>query len=211
MQTVAFCERDLFCRKVLRKHWPVVPIYDDVAEVSIDRLECDGIGRPDLVCGGFPCQPFSNASAGKRKGQDDHRYLWPEMLRIIEETRPSWVLAENVTGFIRMGLEQVVSDLEARGYPCWSFVIPACAIGQNHRRDRVWSLAHADSDRQPGSAIDAETPVVSAWRCEPGGMGRKDGVSNRMDRNRLKALGNAVVPQIPEIIGRAIVQCSRSF
>ena len=101
--------------------------------------------RIDLVCGGFPCQPFSNA--GKRRGKDDDRFLWPEMLRIINETNAHWVIGENVNGFISMGFDQAVSDLETSGYEVEAFVIPAVAVGAEHRRDRIWIVANSEGKR----------------------------------------------------------------
>ena len=136
-ETVAFCEIDPYCRKVLKKHWPEVPIFEDIRKLNGD--EVDDIG---LICGGYPCQPFS--CAGKREGKNDDRHLWPEMYRIIKAIRPRWVIAENVAGHISMGLDTVLSDLEAEGYTCWTFVIPACAVDAKHRRDRVWIVANAN-------------------------------------------------------------------
>lgn len=139
MRTVAFCEIEPYCRAVLRKHWPGVPIYDDIRTLTADRLANDGIGV-DVICGGFPCQPFSQA--GKRLGQEDHRFLWPEYLRLIEELRPTWVIGENVVGLINMGLDSIIDDLEGIGYPSRTFDIPACAVGAPHERRRVWIVAN---------------------------------------------------------------------
>jgi DNA (cytosine-5)-methyltransferase 1 len=140
IKTVAFCEIDPFCQKVLKKHWPDVPIFDDIT-----RLRGDDIGTADIITGGFPCQPFS--CAGKRRGKEDDRYLWPEMLRVISEARPAWVIGENVAGFIGMGLDDCVSDLENQGYEVQAFVIPACAVNAPHRRDRVWIVANRSNTR----------------------------------------------------------------
>jgi DNA (cytosine-5)-methyltransferase 1 len=271
MATAAFCEIDPYCRRVLAKHWPDVPIHEDIR-----TLPTDGLGRIDLVSGGYPCQPFSQA--GKRGGAEDDRHLWPEMHRIVATVRPRWVVAENVAGHISMGLDQVLSDLEGEGYTCWPVVVPACAVDAPHRRDRVWIVAalddaHADGKRphrtgvvefgeiepadrevgEPGSVrevlADVGNPDVGAagdvadagqpglqigqgqgpgrpgqdagaaaigsgdvpparWLPEPD-VGRvAHGIPKRVDR--LKSLGNAVVPQIPEMIGRAIMATERN-
>lgn len=153
MRTVAFCERDEYCRAVLRKHWPGVPCFDDIHTLDADRL--GGIGRIDLVCGGFPCQPFS--VAGKQRAQEDDRHLWPEMRRVIALTRPAWVIGENVAGLIPLALDDVLADLETLGYTSRALVIPACAVDAKHRRDRVWIIARdANIDRQSAGAINAE-------------------------------------------------------
>jgi DNA (cytosine-5)-methyltransferase 1 len=142
MHTVAFCERDEYCRAVLRKHWPDVPCFDDIHTIDADGL--DRLGRIDLVCGGFPCQPFS--VAGEQKGKADDRHLWPEMCRVIALARPAWVIGENVAGLIAMALDDVLADLEGLGYTARTFVIPAAAVGAPHRRDRLWIVA-TNTDR----------------------------------------------------------------
>ena len=229
-RTVAFCEREPFCQAVLRKHWPDTPIYDDVRTIPTDEL-----GGIDLICGGFPCQPWS--IAGQQRGAEDDRDLWPAMARLIAELRPRWVIGENVRGFVNepMGLQRSLSDLESLEYEATAFVIPACAVDAPHRRDRVWIVANADGQRcgasrsgetQTGAATspittgEQSSPVADAgteteraseghtsecdgWIIEPS-VGRvAHGVPNRVDR--LKALGNAVVPQVVEQIGRAIM------
>lgn len=170
---VGFCEIDPFCRQVLRKNFEGVRIYGDIRGLTAERLaadtasvRCDSefnqgegvqprnvprreIGTStqsqiDLLTGGFPCQPFS--TAGKRKGTEDDRFLWPEMLRVIREVKPRWVLGENVAGIIEMALGQVCSDLESLDYEVQCFVIPACAVNAPHRRDRVWIVAHSKSE-----------------------------------------------------------------
>jgi DNA (cytosine-5)-methyltransferase 1 len=153
MRTVAFCERDEYCRAVLRKHWPDIPCIHD-----IHAIDADGLGRLgpiDIVCGGFPCQPFS--VAGKQRAQDDDRHLWPQMRRVIALARPTWIIGENVTGLIPLALDDVLLDLENLGYATRTFVIPAVAVDARHRRDRVWIVArdtHIDS--KPVGAIHAE-------------------------------------------------------
>ena len=147
MQTVAFCETDPFCCKVLAKHWPDIPIHNDIRTLDGRQYR----GTVELVCGGFPCQPFS--VAGKRTGTSDDRSLWPEMFRIIREVQPTWVIGENVPGIISMELDQVLFDLESAGYACQTFDIPACGVDAHHIRHRVWIVAHAHSG---GVRIGAE-------------------------------------------------------
>ncbi len=139
--TIAMCEIDEFCQSVLKYHFPNVELYGDIraTDFTVYRGQCD------VITGGFPCQPFS--IAGKRKGTADNRFLWPEMLRAISEIKPSWVIAENVYGLVtqQKGLvfERVLTDLEALGYEAQTFIVPACAKGAPHRRDRVWVIGHA--------------------------------------------------------------------
>jgi DNA (cytosine-5)-methyltransferase 1 len=157
MHTVAFCERDEYCRAVLRKHWPDVPCFDDIHTIDADGLA--RLGRIDLVCGGFPCQPFS--VAGKQKGKEDDRHLWPQMCRVIALARPTWVIGENVAGLIAMALDDVLADLENLGYTARTFVIPAAAVGAPHRRDRLWIVATNTNGKQheSGSHADERTPA----------------------------------------------------
>ena len=256
-KTVAFCETEEFPQKILRKHWPDVPIHEDIR--TLDGSEINA----DVITGGYPCQPFSKA--GKRRGTEDDHYLWPEMLRLIKEVRPTWVISENVTGHVRLGLDQVLSDLEGEGYATRTFIIPACGVNAPHRRDRLWLTSkkhdtnpiskrlhreekHKQRDTEPldreigdagqvcevlaqqgNSGIRSSSNVAYAdgngrnkarervtktgskgairnswWEIEPS-VGRvAHGVPRRVDR--LKGLGNAVVPQIPEILGRAILE-----
>ena len=254
-RTVAFCEREPFCQAVLKKHWPKVPIYDDVKTIPTNRL-----GRIDLICGGFPCQPWSQA--GEQRGAEDDRDLWPEMLRVIEAVQAEWIIGENVRGFVNnpMGLRRSLSDLESLGYQAVPFVIPACSVDAKHRRDRVWIIANnvansrrklrqaraeikgnvrgefedrssCNNDQRSGEDVadtdsfrrkrkwskrnddgpfglcGGETPrEKNFWLPEPD-VGRvAHGVPRRVDR--LKALGNAVVPQVVEQIGRAILKAA---
>src|SRR3990167_8646252 len=129
-------ERDPYCLAVLQRRFPNVRRFSDVRKVVKGGAE-----DVDLICGGFPCQPFSQA--GKRKGEEDDRYLWPEMLRVIREFRPQYVLGENVVGIVTMGLDRVLSDLEGEGYAVQPIIVPACAVDAKHRRDRVWIVGHA--------------------------------------------------------------------
>lgn len=274
-ETVAFCEIDLFCRRVLAKHWPKVKQYEDVRTLNADALQRDGIAV-DVICGGFPCQDIS--SAGKRAGLAGERSgLWAEYSRLIGELRPAFAIVENVSDLRARGLGDVLGDLAALGYDAVWESIPASAVGAPHRRDRLWVIAYtngrrlqeraqfdgktqqdpanghsrrrhvdglgdemADANRSPwGSARNAEPetciitfperapkprgrggdvadadreptkwtsiawPQRDPWGFEPD-VGR---VAPRLpgDVDRLRALGNAVVPQIPELIGRALL------
>ena len=269
METIGFCEIDPFCRKVLAKHWPDVTIHTDIRRLDGKDYK----GRAEIICGGFPCQPFSQA--GKRRGTEDDRHLWPEMLRIISEVRPTWVIGENVIGIVKMELDSILSDLEGEGYQTRAFIIPACGIDAPHKRDRVWIIAHANSEGESDGPINegprprqlelmadpnaglgavtqqavqagratiissskdvayseservqrlwssgeqkphtyggqklslcgSERPRPAYWEAEPG-MGRVvDGIPNRVDR--IKGLGNAVVPMVVEVIGNAIME-----
>ncbi|MFP7327904.1 DNA cytosine methyltransferase [Bacillus subtilis] len=150
IETVAFCEREPFCQKVLNKNFPGVPIFDDVRTLNRQLLEDKGVIEPggtiDIISGGFPCQPYS--IAGKRRGTEDDRDLWPEMFRIIKELRPTWVVGENVANFANMELDRTLFDLESAGYKGQSFIIPACAVDAKHRRDRTFVVAYSDSSRE---------------------------------------------------------------
>jgi DNA (cytosine-5)-methyltransferase 1 len=249
IETKAFCEIDPWARKVLNKNFPGIPIHNDVKTLSGKQYE--GI---DLITGGYPCQPFS--LAGKRCGENDDRHLWPEVFRIIKEARPRWALCENVAGHVTMGLDKVLSDLGSEGYTGEPIIIPACAKNAQHRRDRVWIIAHSGGARLQGGAredgageegqpiryspqLDTESissytssggrqgsrrPVESfnsakdqdreanqfeyelGWPDEPPVCRGINGVSRRMDANRLRGLGNAIVPQIAyEIINFMIL------
>jgi len=231
-KTVAFCERDKFCKSVLAKHWPNTRIFNDVRTLPTSELP-----RIELLHGGYPCQPFS--VAGRQKGHNDERHLWPAMFDIIRATRPAWIVAENVKGHIALGLDEVLRDLEGTGYAARPFVIPACAIGANHTRERVFVVANTAGDgrydsegcARPETADGNETQrtdeVSHLERCgrlrsalerrskEAWGRGIKpgirrvaDGVPNRVDR--LKSLGNAVVPAQAYPIFAAIAETYNS-
>lgn len=129
-------ELDDKCSDLLKKRFPKAKQYKDVKECGKQNLE-----SVDLICGGFPCQPFS--VAGKQDGSEDDRHLWPEMFRIIQELKPRWVIGENVTGIIKMALDDCLFDLESAGYTVQTFIIPACGAEAHHRRDRIWIVAHA--------------------------------------------------------------------
>lgn len=136
-ETVWFCEKDKFCQRVLRKHWPLVSIADDIKTFTYN-------GHVDLLTAGFPCQPFS--IAGKKKGKDDDRYLWPEVIRIGKKCRPTWMVLENVPGIIPM-LDSILEDLEREAYTWQALLIPASAVGAPHKRERLWIIAHHNSKR----------------------------------------------------------------
>lgn len=140
-ETVGQCEWADYQTKVLEKHWPNVPRWRDIRDVTAKSVQSMGIHSIDLISGGFPCQPFS--VAGKQRGKDDDRYLWPEMLRVIQELKPTWVLGENVPEIVNMALEQVCTDLENEGYEVQPFIIPAAGVGALHRRKRVFILGHS--------------------------------------------------------------------
>ena len=137
IDTVAFCEKDIFCQKVLARHWPDVPIFTDVYELRGDQFE--GI---DIVYGGFPCQPFS--VAGKQKGKDDARHLWPEVARLVGEIKPRWCFFENVPGILNIAADDVCADLERLGYEVGVWNFEAAAVGANHRRARIAFIAHLE-------------------------------------------------------------------
>ena len=221
IETVAFCEIDDFACKVLNKNFPGVPVHRDIRE--LDGSLYAGI---DLITGGYPCQPFS--TAGKRKGADDPRHLWPEMFRVIKQARPPWVVCENVAGHITMGLDAVLSDMESIGYAGQAVVIPACAKDAPHERKRVWIIFNANSPDAVGSRrpcgedfqiekrqasqgqqegyyrfVELESRAITPRGATYAGALRElDGIPNRVDRN--KALGNAIVPQVAYEILRCI-------
>ena len=152
IRTVGQCEWAEYPTKVLEKHWPGVPRWKDIRTLTKESFyERTGAGTVDVVSGGFPCQPFS--TAGKRRGREDDRYLWPEMVRVIQELRPAWVVGENVAGIVRMALPDILAELEACGYRTRTFLIPACAVGARHRRYRVAIVGHAEHHGLYASAV----------------------------------------------------------
>ena len=162
-RTVGFCDNEPYAQAVLKKHWPEVPCHKDIREVRGDLYA--GV---TLLTGGFPCQPFS--VAGKQRGKDDNRYLWPEMLRVIREARPAWIIGENVAGIVNLALDTVCADLEAEGYEVEPIIIPACAVDAPHRRDRVWIVAKNMADPisvSEGSAHRSQERECQRGRQEP--------------------------------------------
>ncbi len=210
-------EVDDYCRAVLAKHWPDVPKYGDIREVIGHELE-----RVDIICGGFPCQDISNA--GKRAGIGGERSgLWVEYIRLVRVVRPRYVLVENVAALISAGLPVVLGDLAASGYDAEWQCLPAASFGAPHIRDRAFILAYAHGDgRQAPEGLSARSqrrglvaepvlrdplpPSRDDWTAnQPGILRVADGVSYRLDELRRRALGNAVVPQVGEWIGRRIM------
>lgn len=183
-RTVGQCEWEDYQTKVLERHWPGVPRWRDIRTLTGESFyERTGIRTIDIISGGFPCQPFS--SAGKRRGRDDDRYLWPEMLRVIKELRPTWVLGENVAGLINMALDQVLSDLEVQGYETRTFVLPACGVDAPHRRDRCAIIAYHNKVRcdlrgYSGEGIPGGQPPRN--EADPGGKALAHGDSLGLQR-----------------------------
>lgn len=206
-ETVAFCEIEPFCQKVLKKHWPEVPIFEDVRTLNYE-------GSVDVVCGGFPCQPFSNA--GERRGTKDDRHLWPAMLNLVETYRPAWVIGENVAGLTSMELEReaaqvesrintrypdhnfyeaiytqqstmllnnLIKDLENIGYAVQPFIIPAVSVDAKHRRDRIWIVANDDSKCSgapgPGETQKGAAIKVGTASEQPGSLANTKSQQNR--------------------------------
>ena len=260
-KTIAFCEKDKFCQKVLQKNWQETKIYEDIRDIDGTKI------KADVITGGFPCQPFS--TAGKRKGTDDDRYLFPEMLRIIKETKARWVIGENVQGIVNMSegkvLQGIHNDLETIGYEVQTFIIPASSQGAWHKRNRIWIVASNtnnngsyrsernetikssnqsedrlfvgnDKDVSNTRSRNAQSRCVGQklsseeikkgktirttwrnpssknrtwWQTQQLICGVPNGISYELDKNRtnrIKSLGNAIVPQIATEIGKAIIK-----
>ena len=181
-ETTCFVEQEPYCQAVLRHHWPRTPILGDIKNVTRPDLPDP---NPDLICGGFPCQPYSQA--GLQKGKADPRHLWPEMFRLIRECRPTWVIGENVIGITKLGLDEVLNDLENEGYATRTFNIPACATGAPHLRQRLWIIAHSESVRlqeyghsQTKDAVERSKNVADPkGERHGGGSSEERGVSKR--------------------------------
>lgn len=236
INVVGLCEYADYPRSILKKNFPEVPLFKDVTKLNKKELEKGGVsaGSIDIVSGGFPCQPYS--IAGKRKGTEDDRDLWPEMFRIIQELRPTWVVGENVANFANMELDRTLSNLESIDYQTRAFVLPALAVGAPHQRLRTFIVAHANSkrwvrleenqqdrrswwnqawtngqSRQTSRWNNASNILTSGAQVLANSSSRvqrnDDGISEGMDR--LKALGNAVVPQQVLPIFQAIVEIDK--
>ena len=158
-ETVGQCEFADYQTKILEKHWPDVPRWRNIRTLTKESFyDKTGLRTVDIISGGFPCQPFSQA--GKKQGTDDDRYLWPEMLRVIRELRPTWVLGENVPGIVNLALDQVLASLDDEDYEAQSFIIPACSVGAWHKRERVVILAHDMRKRDGFSWSSENAPQV---------------------------------------------------
>ena len=255
-ETIGFVEKDKFCQKVLKKHWNNINIEEDIRNVKGEKYQAD------VVTGGFPCQPFS--VAGKRKSTADDRYLWDEMLRVIREVKPIWIVAENVEGIVNinegMVLRQVLNDLENEGFQSQCIIIPASGIGAWHQRKRIWILAYSNNNGSYRSQRNAtkqssneqkdrlsfgddkdvsnsnvkglerhrdeyelreakqeknfiwssnDGTKESWWQIKSRICGVPNGVSYELDKdrsNRIKSLGNSIVPQIARQIGLSIME-----
>ena len=165
VETVAFCDFDKYCQQVLKKHWPSVPIFSDIKELTYEKLKANGINKIDIITGGYPCQPFS--VAGSQKGEQDPRHVWPEYFRLIKELRPTWVIGENVSGHIKLGLDTVLENLESEGYSTRTFSISASSVGANHQRERVWIVAHSNNARNRTSEYEVNKDrqeTIKKWQ-----------------------------------------------
>ena len=213
-ETVAFCEIEQFPRRVLAKHWPEVPCYDDVR--TLEGADC---GCVDVITAGFPCQDIS--LSGRGEGITGARSgLWSEVARLVGELRPKFVILENSPALLVRGFDVILSDLAKIGYDAQWHCIPAAYVGAAHRRDRIWVVAYPMQVRGVSAPVrdldwtllyKAEWPEIAdatgghvAWAPEPGISRVAHGVPNIVDRRSV--CGNAVVPQIPELIGYAILQ-----
>lgn len=216
-EVVAFCEIEKYPQKILKKHWPDVPIYEDVRNVTREQLEADGITGIEAICAGFPCQPYSRAN-WRRKGRGDIRDLSSETIFLVSDIKPTVFIGENTEGFIDIGLAPFIDDLEEIGYYAETLSIPACSVGLPTLERHVWIIATTSRERsqriiektiQNIEALQGEFQrgnkgIRGRWLLPESRVCRAgQGVPNWMDR--VKALGNAVDPIIPEIIGRAIM------
>lgn len=224
-------EIDEYCQKILALRYPESKKYRDIKNLKGADLE-----PVDIITGGFPCQPFSNA--GAKMGKSDDRHLWPEMFRIIQEVKPRWVVGENVPGFVNMALDDVCADLESSGYETKTLIFPAHALGAWHRRERVWIVGHAglfgsqEYEKQTAGIKQSSKDVAYSertkqprkwgtawkwrnefgcggwWSTEPA-VGRvAHGVTDRV--HRLKMLGNGQVPACTYVIGKMIIEIEQN-
>lgn len=222
-ENVLQCEIDPFCQKVLRHHFPTTTLYGDIKQLDGKEWR----GKIDILTGGFPCQPFS--AAGHKRGKDDERFLWPEMLRVIREVEPTWVVGENVYGILTDKMatifEGICTDMEKLGYEIQPIVIPASSVEAPHQRNRVWFVANSNCIKREKRLIQSRINTEKSgttfeefrdlqfmsgrdytftFRGKDKSFfcGEDDGIPNRVDR--IKALGNAIVPQVAYEIFKAI-------
>ena len=241
-KTIGFCEKDKFCQKVLQKHWPDTPIYEDIKKLDGTKI------KADVITGGFPCQSIS--IAGKQKGKNDDRFLFPEMLRVIKETQARWVIGENVQNLLNISngeiLQGIHNDLETIGYEVQTFSISASSQGAWHKRQRIWIIANTNTRLSFRENKEIQTRGITSnngstnvansnnirtqvqtkgkhtsfkmfgsqskkswWKTFSEFYRIPDGLQYGLDKdrtNRIKALGNAIVPQIATEIGKAIIK-----
>lgn len=193
-KVIAMCEIDPFCQQVLRKHWPDVPLFGDVREVSGQN-----VGEVEIIYGGFPCQPFS--VAGKQQGKEDARFLWPEFSRLVSEIKPRWVLAENVPGILTIAADSICQDLESKGYSVGVFSYEALAVGAPHKRSRVFFVAHSNSKRelQPEGCVKD----IGGWVSN----GSEEADSSTYSNSQRCQKQRLTLPESKELCG--IERCSR--
>ena len=232
-KTIGFCEQDKFCQKVLQKHWANIPIHEDIKKLDGTKI------KADVITGGFPCQSFS--VAGKQKGKEDERYLWDEMFRVIKEVRPRWIIGENVSNLINIAdgqiLQGIHNDLESQGFEVQTFNISASSQGAWHKRSRIWIVAansqsirsgkcrNFNKEKRNQESISTQSNSSSSdvtnakrwktwWETQSELFGIPNGLQYELypDRaNRIKALGNAIVPQIATEIGKAIIKAEEEM
>jgi DNA (cytosine-5)-methyltransferase 1 len=226
-KTVAFCEIDPYCRKVLKKHWPDVPTYPDVTRLTQHDLFIDGLTPIDVITGGFPCQDVSSSNPAKAGLDGEQSGLWEQFSRLVREIRPRFVIVENVSDLLARGLGTVLGQLASSGYDAEWHSIPASFVGLPQARERVWIVAYLDVRRSQSRSLpdsqEVEPPICTPrhdhdglavaqhWAREAPSRIRRmdDGLPD--GTHRLRALGNAVVPQIPELIGRAILEAEKEI
>ena len=176
-ETIAFCEKDVFCQKVLQKHWNNIKIYDNIRDIKGSTI------KADIITGGFPCQPFS--VAGKQRGTDDDRYLWDETIRVVAETKPKWFIGENVDGLVNISegkvLQQIQKDLEAESFQVQCVIIPASGIGAWHQRKRIWIIGYSDSNanaKEKQSSNGSENSISKEHRSKDSSIQFSGGTTN---------------------------------
>jgi DNA (cytosine-5)-methyltransferase 1 len=210
MQVIWQSEIEPYACKVLKKHWPEVVNYGDIKSIDWDTMQ-----RPNVICAGYPCQPFS--LTGNRKGETDERHLWPWVREAISRLRPNYAILENVRGHLSMGGLSVIADLATIGYDAEWRIVSASSVGAPHRRDRLIIVGYPNGKPKTQQklatkeALQVEplgnTPWLRAFEWptnQPNMVGMVDGLSNWVDRRR--GLGNAVVPQVAEVIGRLVIE-----